>query len=309
MPSRPRARPLRVVSALPAATEIIASLGAADALVGISHQCRPPGAAESLPRVTRGYIDGALPALDIHQGVAALAGGGQSLYALDSAAIATLHPDVILTQALCAVCAVSETDVRTLASTLTPSPSVVTLGATTLDGVFGDIAAVAEALELQAEGERLLTSLRSRMRRVHNVLAASRAPRPRVAVIEWTDPPFAAGHWVPEMVRRAGGADVLAVPGQHSREVTWEMLADAAPGIIVIAPCGYGVERSADEARVLLGKSEWFGRRTVWAVDAEGLVSQPGPGLVEGIEVLAAIFNPALFPAPSTTRAIPLSVA
>ena len=309
MPSRSRARALRVVSVLPAATEIVAALGAVDTLVGVSHQCRLPDGAAALPLATSGAVDGTTSAIDIHTRVVGLVESHQSLYALDADAIAALHPDVILTQALCDVCAVSEDDVRALASQLSPSPSVVTLGASTLEGVFTDIATIAEALDLQAESDRLLTALRTRMRRVHNVLAASRAPRPRVAVIEWTDPPFAAGHWVPEMIHRAGGADVLAVPGQHSREVTWDMVTDAAPEVVLVAPCGYGVERAADEARILLGTSEWLQRRTVWAVDAVSLVSQPGPGLVEGIEVFAAIFNPGLFPAPSTMRAIQLSVS
>ena len=278
-------------------------------LVGISHQCRLPDGEGELPRVTSGSIAGGMSALDTHERVTVLAQAEQSLFALDAAAIAALHPDVILTQALCDVCAVSASDVRALASTLSPSPSVVTLGATTLDGVFNDITTVAQALGLESECDRLLTSLRTRMRRVHNILAASRAPRPRVAVIEWTDPPFAAGHWVPDMVRRAGGADVLAVPGQHSREVTWEMVTDAAPGVVVIAPCGYDIERAAGEARVLVDGSDWFERRTVWAVDAAGLVSQPGPRLVEGIEVLAAIFNPGLFPVPPTSCAVPLTSA
>ena len=278
-------------------------------LVGISHQCRVPDGASELPRVTSGSLDDGMSAIDIHERVAVLAQAQRSLYTLDSGTIASLHPDVILTQALCDVCAVSENEVRALASMLSPSPSVVTLAATTLDGVFNDITTVAQALGLENESDRLLTSLRTRMRRVHNILAASRAPRPRVAVIEWMDPAFAAGHWVPEMVRRAGGADVLAVPGQHSREITWEMVVDAAPGIVVIAPCGYGVERAADEARVLLSTNEWFERRTLWAMDSASLVSQPGPGLIEGIEVFAAIFNPGLFPVPSPAQAIPLAIA
>ena len=308
MPTRLRARPLRVVSLLPAATEIVTVLDAAELLVGVSHQCPRPPEAE-LPLVTCGRIDGGMPAAGIHERIASMLGAQQSLFTLDAELIAGLHPDVILTQALCEVCAVSEQDVRALAATLSPSPSVVTLAATTLEGVFTDIATVAEALGQANEGERLLASLRARMRRVHNVLSSARAPRPRVAMIEWTDPPFAAGHWVPEMVRRAGGADVLAVAGQHSREVTWEMVVDAAPGVIVFAPCGYGIDRAAEEGRALLGSDDWFERRTVWAVDAATLVSQPGPGLVDGIETLAAIFNPALFPPPSTTRAIPLAVA
>ena len=309
MPGRSGARPLRVVSLLPAATEIVAALGAGEWLVGISHQCRVPDGLREPPRVTSGSVDGTLSAAGIHARVAGLVSAQEGFFALNGSMIAELHPDVILTQALCAVCAVSEPDVRALASTLSPSPGVVTLGATTLEGVFTDIMAVAEAIALAPDGERLVASMRTRMRRVHNILSSSRAPRPRVAVIEWTDPPFAAGHWVPEMVHRAGGADVLAVTGQHSREVTWEMVADAAPGVVVVAPCGYDVARAAEEGRALIAGDDWFGRRSVWAVDAARLVSQPGPGLVDGIETLAAIFNPGLFPVPPPARAVPLAIA
>jgi iron complex transport system substrate-binding protein len=253
-------------------------------------------------------IDSSVNAADINAQVATRAESGRSLFTLLEDAIAALHPDVIITQRLCDVCAISEGDVRSLAGKLTPSPRIVTLGATTLDGVFADIGAVADVLDLHRESEQLLSSLRTRMRHVHDTLAASRAPRPRVAVIEWTDPPFAAGHWVPEMVHRAGGTDVLTVSGQHSREVTWDTVADASPAIVLIAPCGYDADRSAEEGRALVAESDWLQRRTVWALDAAGLVSQPGPRLVDGIETFAAIFNPALFPAPLATRALPLSI-
>jgi iron complex transport system substrate-binding protein len=308
VPHRARTKPLRIISVVPAATEIIIALGAGESLVGVSHQCTLPAGAGALPCVTAGTIDSSVAAADINAQVATRAESAPSLFTLLDDRIAALHPDVIITQTLCGVCAVSEGDVRALATKLTPSPRIVSLGATTLDGVFADITAVAEVLDLHLESERLLSSLRTRMRRVHNLLSASRAPRPRVAVIEWTDPPFAAGHWVPEMVYRAGGTDVLTVSGQHSREVTWDAVADAAPAIVLIAPCGYGVERSAEEGRALVADNAWLQRRTVWALDAAGLVSQPGPCLVDGIETFAAIFSPGLFPVPLVTKAIPLSI-
>jgi iron complex transport system substrate-binding protein len=201
---------------------------------------------------------------------------------------------------------VSEADVRAMANRIHRSPRVVTLSAQTLDMVFEDIMTVAGALDRRTRGEELLASLRERMKRVHNVLSLSQAPRPRVVVLEWTDPPFVAGHWVPEMVHRAGGVDVFAVPGQHSRQVLWDSIVDAAPAIVVVAPCGYDGARAAVEGEALVRKDPWLTRRTVWALDAARLVSQPGPSLVEGIETFAAIMHPALFTAPALSNAIQL---
>jgi iron complex transport system substrate-binding protein len=259
--------------------------------------------------VTSSAVDGSAPAAEVDARVRALSERGTSLYALDERTIAALRPDVILTQALCDVCAVSEVDVRTLASRLEPSPAVVSLGASSLDGVFADVARVADALDLRDEGEELLTGLRARMRHVHDILKAARAPRPRVAVLEWTAPVYAAGHWVPEMVHRAGGVDVLARAGDHSTMRTLAEVAAADPEVLIIAPCGYDAARAAAEARRSLQQSDWTalaaGRR-VWAVDANGLVSRPGPRLVEGIELFAEILHPELFAAPSPARAVVL---
>jgi iron complex transport system substrate-binding protein len=241
MPQRRRAGRPRIVSTVPAATEIVAALGAADLLVGVSHECTLGEGLEPRPRVTASSLGVQAGPAEIHARVGAQSSAGAALFTLDGTVIERLEPDVIITQGLCAVCAVDERDVRTLASRIAPSPRVVALSASTLEGVFNDVAAVASALGLATDGDRLLASLRARMKRVHGVLSASRAPRPRVAVLEWTDPPFAAGHWVPEMVHRAGGADVLAVAGQHSREITWDALTDASPAIILVAPCGYDI--------------------------------------------------------------------
>jgi iron complex transport system substrate-binding protein len=156
---------------------------------------------------------------------------------------------------------------------------------------------VAAALGVTDAGDRLLGALRGRLRLVHDTLAAVRAPRPRVAVVEWTDPVYAAGHWVPEMVRRAGGVDALATPGEHSRPRTAAEVCAAEPEVILVAPCGYGVGRAAEEAARLLGQDAWAWARDrrVWAVDANGLVSRPGPRLVDGVELFARIFNPGCF--------------
>ena len=288
---------MRVVSLLPSATEIVAALGALEHLVGVTHACDHPPMVASRARVTRTAImaDAAPGAVDAQ--VRAITAAGQPLYTLLEDRIRALHPEIILTQALCEVCAVMETDVRALAERLSPVPQVLTLEASSLDGVLEDIARVGAALGLEDEADELLAGARARMRSVHEALKAARAPRPRVAVIEWGEPIYAAGHWVPEMVRRAGGVDVLAKDGEHSVIVTLEAVRAADPEVIIIAPCGYDLDRSAKEGERLLALDDWrWARdRRVFAIDANAFASRPGPRLVDGIEVFARCFNPALF--------------
>lgn len=302
---------MRVVSLLPSATEIVAALGAIDRLVGVTHACDYPAVVESRVRVTTTAVDAAAAPEEIDRQVRALVDGGAPLYQLLEDRLRDLRPDLILTQALCDVCAVVETDVRALAARLDPSPAVVSLSATTLDGVLDDIARAAAALGAEDEAEELLAGARTRMRVVHETLKTAKAPRPRVAVIEWGDPVFAAGHWVPEMVRRAGGVDVLATAGEHSRSVTLAQLRGADPEILLIAPCGYDLPASHDEAQRLLALPEWgWARgRQVFALDANALVSRPGPRVVDGIEVMARLFNPSLFSPVDPHYAVPLRPA
>jgi iron complex transport system substrate-binding protein len=298
---------MRVISLLPSATEIVAALGAVNELVGITHECDHPAEVTSRERVTECAIDSLATPAAIDAQVREITGEGMPLYTLREQEIAALRPHLILTQALCEVCAVMETDVRALAARLAVEPQVVSLSATSLDGVLDDIAAVAAAMDLRAEGAALLAGLRARMRAVHETLKAARAPRPRVAVIEWGDPVFAGGHWVPEMVHRAGGVDVLAKTGEHSKVVTLESVIAADPEIVLISPCGYSLARATAEAQRLLALPDWayLHSRPVWALDANALASRPGPRLVDGIETMASIFNPSLFapvnPAYATT--------
>jgi iron complex transport system substrate-binding protein len=300
---------MRVVSLLPAGTEIVAALGALENLVGVTHECDFPAVVCSRARVTRSAVDGTMEPGAVDDAVRRLAGDGAPLYALDEKRIAALRPDLLLTQALCDVCAVSEADVRALAARLDPAPRVVTISASSLDGVLADIGTVAEALDLPDERDELITGLRARMRVVHGTLKEHEAPRPRVAVIEWTDPVYAAGHWVPEMVRRAGGVDVLAQHDAPSRTVTADEVRAADPEVIVIAPCGYDASRAERAAQELLERREWAWARDrrVWAVDANGLVSRPGPRLVDGIELFARLFNPALFSPVDDSHALAVS--
>lgn len=312
---------MRVLSLLPAATEIVAALGAGDELVGNSHDCDWPPDIADLPRVTRsalaevgagaGEADSSLEAAAIDELVRSHVAAGAPLFDLLSDEIASLCPDVIVTQCVCDVCAISEADVRALATRLSPVPRIVTMAGGTLDGVFQDIASVASALERDAEGRALVAGLRDRMRIVHERLHAARAPRPRVAVIEWEDPPFAAGHWVPELVHRAGGTDVLARAGDHSREIAPTAVEAAAPDVLIVAPCGYSLDASASSARTLLGRESWRWAHDlpVWALDANALLSRGGPRLIDGLETIARILHPSLFgvPAAGTSRVHPAS--
>jgi iron complex transport system substrate-binding protein len=288
---------MRIVSLLPAATEIVALLGASDHLVGVSHECDYPDIVGSRARVTRATIPDTHDPAAIDAAVREQHEAGLALFAIDEARVRALHPDVLLTQALCEVCAVRESDVRALASRLSPEPRVVTLGGTSVDGILDDIRAVGEALGVSDEVEETLAGLRDRIRHVHETLKAAQAPRPRVALVEWTEPVYVAGHWGPEQIKRAGGVDVLGVAGAHSVPVSMDALREAAPEIVLFAPCGYSVAAAAEEARRCLMKPEWEWAtdRQVWAMDANGLTSRPGPRVVDGIEAMARIFNPSLF--------------
>ncbi len=305
---------MRIVSLLPAATEICAALGALDQVAGVTHECDFPSEAARLPRVTGSAVPIHAPPAEVDAAVRDAVAVGTPVFTLDEPAIAALRPDVLLTQALCDVCAISADDVCAVAVRLgasaeragTPAPAVVTLGGTTIGGVCDDICRVADALGRRAAGTALVAALTARLAAVHEALKAARAPRPRVAVVEWTDPVFLAGHWGPEMVRRAGGVDVLGTAGAHSTTVAVDALAATAPEIVIVAPCGYDLPRAADEAQTLLAHPSWawLAGRAVWAIDANAYVSRPGPRLVDGVELFARVFHPSLFGAPDPTRAL-----
>jgi iron complex transport system substrate-binding protein len=301
----------RVISLLPAATEIVAALGAADLLVAISHECDYPPEVAHLPRVTASAVDRDASSLDIDTAVRQLSESGRPVFMLDANDVVRLAPTVILTQSLCDVCAVSEGDVRDIAQLVSPAPTIVPLVGPTLDGVWNDITSVGTAIGRSSEAGDLLLSIASRMRHAHETLKAARAPRPRVAVIEWLDPLFAAGHWTPELVRRAGGIDVLASAGEHSVRVAIDRVREAQPDVLLFAPCGFDVERSAREACALLDQSEWAwaSELEAWAIDGNALTSRAGPRLADAVEVMAAIFAPTLFAAPPEHYARRLSLS
>ena len=280
--------PPRVVSLLPAATEIVAALGAVGQLVGVTHECDHPRDVATLPRVTSSAVD-----------------RDATSAAIDAERFATLAPQVVLTQSLCDVCALPESEVDHAIAALDVAPSVVTLGGTTLEGVWNDVRRVGVAIGRRDEADALLASLDARMRHVHETLKAARAPRPRVAVIEWLDPLFVAGHWSPELVRRAGGVDVLAQPGAHSVQVDVDAVRAATPEILLFAPCGFDIDRAVRETTALLARDEWQWASACarWVLDGNALTSRPGPRLVDAIETIAAIVAPTLFGAPDAAYA------
>lgn len=301
---------MRVVSFLPSATEIVAALGHLDSVVGVSHECDFPPVVRSREVVTSSAIDSRAAPREIDGQVRDFVDAGRALYDVREDRVRALMPDVMVTQVVCDVCAVSEDDVRALATRLEPRPVVVTLGATTLEGIFDDIRRVAEALGVPDRADELADQSRARMRRVHETLKAARAPRPRVAVIEWTDPIFAAGHWVPEMVYRAGGVDALAEPGEHSTTRTLEQVRVANPDVVLVAPCGFDLERAAADAERVLASDAWAWARDkhVWALDANSFLSRPGPRVIDGIELLAHVLHPTLFGAPAASAARPVAL-
>ena len=302
---------MRVVSFLPSATEIVAALGHLDDIVGVSHECDFPPSVRSRDVVTSSAINSSAAPGEIDVSVREFVDSGRPLYDVREDRVRELAPDLMVTQIVCDVCAVSEGDVRALATRLDTHPEVVTLGATTLDGIFDDIRRVAHAMQIDDRADALIAHARERMRAVHEKLKAARAPRPRVAVIEWTDPIFSAGHWVPEMVHRAGGEDVLAKSGEHSTTRSIDAVRAADPQIILVGPCGFDLERSVADAERMLATDDWAWARAkpVWAIDANAFLSRPGPRVVDGIEALATILHPSLFGMPSPHAAKLVSTA
>jgi iron complex transport system substrate-binding protein len=278
---------MRVVTLLPAATEIVMALGGARALVGVSHECDYPAAVRHLPRLTTTPIDPSAPSSAIDAEVRRLHASGAPVIAIDAEALGRLAPDLLITQGLCEVCAVANGEVHRLASVLHPVPTVLSLSARDLNGIWSDIRAVARALDLDSEADELIAGLRSRLRRLQG--GAPPNP-PRMVCVEWLEPLYLAGHWVPELVAAAGGVDVGAAPGCHSTRRHWKALADLRPEIIVVMLCGFGVDRAREE---LAGIDRTRAGRVlesapVWILDGNAFTSRPGPRVVDGAERLQA---------------------
>ncbi len=282
---------MRIVSLVPSATETLFALGVGDQVVAVTHECDFPVEAQDLPKVTRDRLPPGLEADEIDAAVRALTEQGESIYDLDEPALRDLAPDLIVTQALCAVCAVSADDVRAVAERLATPPQVVSLDPTTLGEVLADVRILGEAVGVLEAAEALIADAAERIDRVQAAVAD--APMVSVAALEWLDPVYAAGHWTPQLIEYAGGIDVLGLAGEHSERVTWEQVAAARPEVIVAMPCGYGAERAQEEAYTYGDELAEVGAQRVVAVDASAYFSRPGPRLVDGLELLARILHPA----------------
>ncbi len=285
---------MRIVSLVPNATEILFALGAGDEVVGVSHECDFPAAARTKPILTgSALLQGMAPA-EVDAAVSAQLASGASLYTLDEKLLAELDPDLLFTQELCPVCAVSTGQVGDAVAPLTRCPEILSLDPTRLEDVLADILHVGQRLGRSAAAEALVDDLRARLERVER--ATHGRPRPTVVALEWLDPPFLGGHWVPQMISIAGGRDPFGVaPGERSRRATWEEIASADPDWIVAMPCGFDAAGAALEVGKLAGEPIWESLRAVRsghvaAVDANGCFSRPGPRLVDGIEELHRLF-------------------
>lgn len=286
---------MRVVTLLPAATEIVAALGGAGCLVGISHECDYPASVRHLPRVTATPIDTETPGRAIDAEVRRLRDSGRPVIAIDADQLQRLCPSLIITQALCEVCAVNDGDVYRLGSLVQPAPRVLSLTAHDLDGIWSNIAEVGSALELADEAEELVLGLKSRLARIR---AASRSPTARVLCVEWLEPLYLAGHWVPELVAAAGGRDVGAEPGSHSARREWPELSRLRPDCIVVMLCGFGVERARAELHQLEDAEALDLLRQVptWIIDGNAFTSRPGPRVVDGAARIQAAIRGQPFP-------------
>ncbi|HEX9799927.1 MAG TPA: cobalamin-binding protein [Thermoanaerobaculia bacterium] len=286
---------MRIVSLVPNATEILFALGAGGELVGVSHECDHPLAARELPALTGSALAPGLAAAAVDAAVSAQLASGRSLYTLDEARLAELAPDLLFTQELCPVCAVSSEQVGAAVAPMPACPEVVSLDPERLEDVLADILRVGARVGRRAAAERLVDALRVRLARVERRLRGR--PRPSVVALEWLDPPFLAGHWVPQMLAIAGGRDPFDVaPGERSRRATWDELAAADPDWIVAMPCGFDAAGARAEIAKLAAREEWTSlravrERRVAAVDANGCWSRPGPRLVDGVETLATLLH------------------
>ena len=286
---------MRIASLVPSATEMLFALGLGDSVVAVTHECDHPPAAARLPHVTRSLIPDGLAPVDIDRAVRERTARGEALYGLDAGLLARVAPDLVVTQAVCAVCAVSYDDVVAVAGRIGSRPRVVSLDPSTLDDVLAGAGTLAEATEAVEAGAALERQARERLRQVRAAVAG--AGRPRVLALEWLAPPFVGGHWVPEMIAIAGGEDVAGEAGVKSRTAGWDELRAGPPEAVVVMPFGYGAAAALQEAQAHRDELAALGARTVDAVDAAAYFSRPGPRLVDGVELLAHLLHPDRVPA------------
>jgi iron complex transport system substrate-binding protein len=293
------------VSLVPHATELLFALGLGPEIVAVTHECDFPPRAQQLARVTRDVLPGGLSAAEIDAAVRERTLRGEAIYELDRDALAALEPDLIVTQALCPVCAVSYDEVAALARTLPSTPRVLALDPKTLGETLGDVRTLARATGRREQGVELVQRTAARVDRVK--LAVRGRKRPRVAALEWLDPVYVAGHWTPQLIQLAGGEDVLGLPGEASERVSWEVLTAAQPEIVVAMPCGYDAQRAHAEALTYEGELAALNARLVVAVNASAYFSRPGPRLIDGLELLAHVLHPeCVAQPPAGAQALPV---
>jgi iron complex transport system substrate-binding protein len=281
---------MRIASLVPHATELLYELGAGGDLLGVTHECDYPPDVEGLDRLTRDALPAGLSSAEIDAAVRERTLNGEAIYELDHDALAALDPELIVTQALCPVCAVSYDEVAELALTLPSSPRVVALDPKTLGETLADVRTLAKATGREDEGEQLLARASARIDAV--VAAVDGVRRPRVLALEWLEPVFLAGHWTPQLIELAGGEDVLGLAGEPSQELGWDELHAAQPEIVVVMPCGFDAARAREEALAHTSELAALGAERIVAVDAAAYFSRPGPRLIDGLELLAHILHP-----------------
>ena len=281
---------MKIVSLLPSATEIVYLLGLDEQLEAVTFECNWPPAAQQKPIITGTALpmESLTSSSDIDAAVRSQIDAGDAIYTLDRDRIASIQPDLILAQDLCRVCAVPSGDVEDALDSIGCRADVLSLDPSSLDDVIACVGAVGDATGTGSRATDVMASLRARIDAVRNAVAGK--PRPRVFALEWFDPPFNAGHWVPDMIDAAGGEPVLAASGYRSREIAWADIGAAAPDVVLLMPCGYNLERCIDEGRGLLDRPE-LAASTVIAVDGDALFSRPGPRVVDGVELLAGILH------------------
>jgi iron complex transport system substrate-binding protein len=296
---------VRIVSLVPHATELLFALGLGDDIVGVTHECDYPEAASEIQPVTSNVLPEGLSAAEIDAAVRERTSDGSSIYELDEELLRELEPDLIVTQALCHVCAVSHDEVQAIAATLPDPPRVISLDPKTYGETLGDVRTVAQATGTKDAALDLIARTARRADIIR--LAVRDAPRPRVAALEWLDPVFVAGHWTPQLIEMAGGMDLLGSPGEPSERSTWETVAASEPDVVVVMPCGYDAARGLVEAEEHAAQLRALGADRVVAVDASSYFSRPGPRLIDGLELLAHILHPDRVPtAPAEALAVDL---
>ena len=292
---------MRIVSLVPSSTEMLFALGLGDEIVGVTHECDFPEAAQSLRRVTRDLLPDGLSVSEIDAAVKERTLRGEAIYALDVETLHELQPDLIVTQALCSVCAVSYDDVRTVAEEIDSRPAVVSLDPRTIGEVLGDARTLAQATDTKDAAVDLIREASARIDRVRLAVRPAKR-RPRVAALEWLDPPYSAGHWTPQLIEYAGGDDVLGFPGEPSEERSWESVLLARPDVVIVMPCGFDAQTAHREAEMHREMLAAVGAGEVVAVDGGAYFSRPGPRLIDGLELIAWILHPELVPEPVGAR-------